>query len=145
MRSRRFARDPAAPRAGETERLLRSGRVPDPRDEAQPSDDQPADDPAALADAVIEEVAEILASDLPALQDDRAKAGLRQVGRNLSSAMSALEPYRTSADTRLRTAYSSVHEAITDLAAVYAWLTFGPGRAQRLQRARDQRRTGEQE
>ena len=150
--SRRRAAESAEERADEIERLLRSGRIPDPRHETPPSDgppvDDPAaedpatDDPAAAASAAVEQVAELLASDLPGLEDDRARAGLRQVGHNLSSAMSALAPYRTSADSRLRAAYSSVHEAITDLAAVYAWLTFGPGRAQRIQRARDQRRTG---
>jgi hypothetical protein len=135
--ARRRATAQADDRADEIERLLRSGRVPNPRQE-----EPPADDPAAAAAAAVEQVAELLASDLPGLEDDRARAGLRQVGSNLSSAMSALAPYRTSADARLRAAYSSVHEAITDLAAVYAWLTFGPGRAQRIQRARDQRRTG---
>jgi hypothetical protein len=145
--SRRRAAEQTDERADEIEHLLRSGRVPDPRHESVPSDDPagddlPADDPAAAASAAVEQVAELLASDLPGLEDDRARAGLRQVGRNLSSAMSALAPYRTSTDSRLRAAYSSVHEAITDLAAVYAWLTFGPGRAQRIQRARDQRRSG---
>jgi len=153
--SRRRAVERADERADEIERLLRSGRVPGPRHETPASDDPPVDgpaaedpatdDPAAAAAAAVEQVAELLASDLPGLEDDRARAGLRQVGRNLSSAMSALAPYRTSADSRLRAAYSSVHEAITDLAAVYAWLTFGPGRAQRIQRARDQRRTGGQQ
>lgn len=148
MRSRRFTRrttpDPRAPRAGDTERLLRSGRVPEPRHEPEP-EPGPSDDPVATADAVVEEAAEILATDLPTLPDERTREGLRQVGRSLSSAMSALAPYRTSADARLRAAYESVHDAITDLAAVYAWLTFGPGRAQRMQRVRDQRRADERE
>jgi hypothetical protein len=141
--SRRRAAAGAEERADEIERLLRSADPPsdDPAGDGLAGEGSATDDPEATAAAAVEQVAELLASDLPGLQDDRARAGLRQVGRNLSSAMSALAPYRTSADSRLRAAYSSVHEAITDLAAVYAWLTFGPGRAQRIQRARDQRRT----
>ncbi|GAA4712891.1 hypothetical protein [Nocardioides conyzicola] len=118
---------------GAIERML-AGRVPPPRREEPPSDD-----PVAIADAAVDGVADLLASDLSELKDDRAGAGLRQVGRNLSSAMTALAPYRDSADGRLRAAYAAVHEAITDLAGVYAWLTFGQGRAQHVQRARDRR------
>jgi len=145
--TRRTSRRHAASRADEIERLLRSGRSADSSSDspADSSSESSAEDPAAAAAAAVEQVAELLASDLPGLQDDRARDGLRQVGRNLSTAMSALAPYRTSADARLRAAYSSVHEAITDLAAVYAWLTFGPRRAERIQRARDRRRNGEQE
>lgn len=142
MGSRRFGRRKSSDAVdasgdGAIERLL-SGQAPVPRREAPPPDD-----PLTAADALVEDVAEILASDLPELKDDRARAGLRQVGRNLSSAMTALAPYRTSADARLRAAYAAVHEAITDLAGVYAWLSFGSGRAERVQRARDRRRQGD--
>jgi hypothetical protein len=107
-----------------------------PRDDAAPR----TADPAASVEEVVDEAAEAVAAVLPALEDDRARAGLLRVGRNLSTAMSALAPHRTSADARLRAAYASVHDAIADLAGVYAWLTVGPGRAQRIQRVRDRRR-----
>lgn len=121
--------------SGENERLSRSGPVP-----AAHPDSPGSDHPITAAAEALEEASELLASGLPAEPDERTRAGLLQVGSNLSSAMQALSPYRTSADARLRAAYSAVHEAITNLAAVYAWLTFGRRRGERIEAARERRR-----
>jgi hypothetical protein len=103
-----------------------------------------AGDESRDADAGVPEVAQVVApgdpmSGDPSLGDDRAQAALRQVARHLSSAMTALATHRNSADDQLRAAYEAVHEATADLAVVYAWLAFDPGRAHRVQSLRDRR------
>ena len=57
--------------------------------------------------------------------DERVEIGLRQAGHRLQSAMSTLARYRESDDEVLRSAYTDVHDALTDLAATYTWVTLG--------------------
>jgi hypothetical protein len=82
-------------RCNATELMLQSGRHPSP---APPRDAEFA-------------------------RGDEVDQGLRMVGRGINVAMRRLEPHRTGPDADLRAAYRALHDAITDLAAVYNWIT----------------------
>jgi hypothetical protein len=67
--------------------------------------------------------------------DERIDLGLRVIGHQLGTALSALDPYRHG-DDELRKAYNSVHAAMGDLAAVYCWITV----TRKVRQARPERR-----
>jgi hypothetical protein len=101
-------------RCNATELMLHSGRNPGP---------------APPRDAEFARVSEV-------------DQGLRMVGRGINVAMRRLEQHRTGPDADLRAAYRALHDAITDLAAVYNWITLATRPAPPARPARHQRPWG---